>query len=60
MERNSLPAQSSGDSETKTIHVRLSPGMLERIDRMLGERFLHRGEAVRALLAEGLDRRDGQ
>jgi Arc/MetJ-type ribon-helix-helix transcriptional regulator len=45
----------SPKSENVPLHVRLPPLLNAEIDRLVGRRFMTRGEAVRALLRSGLE-----
>jgi len=37
-----------------TLHVRITSELLAKVDRLVGTRYLGRGEAVRGLLSAGL------
>jgi metal-responsive CopG/Arc/MetJ family transcriptional regulator len=46
------------NTPTTTVSVRLSPTMLARLDRLVGDDCIHRGEVIRRLLSTALARTD--
>jgi metal-responsive CopG/Arc/MetJ family transcriptional regulator len=42
------------DPVSETLHVRVPAALLAQVDRLVGTRYLRRGEAVRGLLNAGL------